>query len=234
MKNLLARGGIEFLAVLLGISGSLWVDDYRIELSNQKKTIITLESLKKELIEAKTYGQVRVQRIEGESKALYYIIDNWGNINPDSLINMELGRWNLILSLKAYLAFHPPKAIYNSLSNDGSIGLISDPKLKKKINQVFQVRMNHLIEGVENQQYFYRIFNEYIIKNHPLLLNPDLTGKQKELDSFLSDQAVYGFLNEQKNLRDFIRGVINAHLEEIEDLILTIDDYLINSEKLLS
>ena len=91
MRNLLARGSIEFLAVLLGISGSLWVDDYRIELSNQKKTIITLESLKKELIEAKAYGEMRVQGIEGESKALYYIIDNWGNINPDSLINMELG-----------------------------------------------------------------------------------------------------------------------------------------------
>ena len=28
MKNILARGGIEFLAVLLGISGSLWIDDY--------------------------------------------------------------------------------------------------------------------------------------------------------------------------------------------------------------
>ena len=27
MKNILARGGIEFLAVLLGISGSLWLDD---------------------------------------------------------------------------------------------------------------------------------------------------------------------------------------------------------------
>ena len=38
MKNLLARGGIEFLAVLLGISGSLWVDDYRIELANKEKT----------------------------------------------------------------------------------------------------------------------------------------------------------------------------------------------------
>ena len=49
MKNILARGGIEFLAVLLGISGSLWVDDYRIELANQEKTIITLGSLKKEL-----------------------------------------------------------------------------------------------------------------------------------------------------------------------------------------
>ena len=26
MKNMLARGGIEFLAVLLGITGSLWID----------------------------------------------------------------------------------------------------------------------------------------------------------------------------------------------------------------
>ena len=33
MKNILARGGIEFLAVILGISGSLWIDDN----SNYKK-----------------------------------------------------------------------------------------------------------------------------------------------------------------------------------------------------
>ena len=29
MKNILARGGVEFLAVFLGIALSLWVDDYR-------------------------------------------------------------------------------------------------------------------------------------------------------------------------------------------------------------
>ena len=41
MKNILARGGIEFLAVFLGIALSLWVDDYREskEINNsQKKT----------------------------------------------------------------------------------------------------------------------------------------------------------------------------------------------------
>jgi hypothetical protein len=31
MKNIFARGGIEFLAVFLGIALSLWVDDYREE-----------------------------------------------------------------------------------------------------------------------------------------------------------------------------------------------------------
>ena len=29
MKNVLARGGIEFIAVFLGIALSLWVDEYR-------------------------------------------------------------------------------------------------------------------------------------------------------------------------------------------------------------
>ena len=31
MKNILARGGVEFVAVFLGIALSLWVDDYREE-----------------------------------------------------------------------------------------------------------------------------------------------------------------------------------------------------------
>ena len=31
MKTILTRGGIEFLAVFLGIALSLWVDDYREE-----------------------------------------------------------------------------------------------------------------------------------------------------------------------------------------------------------
>jgi len=37
MKNILARGGIELLAVLLGITGSLWIDN------NQKESDIELE-----------------------------------------------------------------------------------------------------------------------------------------------------------------------------------------------
>ncbi|MGY8751671.1 MAG: hypothetical protein ACKVKJ_06505, partial [Fidelibacterota bacterium] len=38
MKNILTRGGIEFLAVLLGISGSLWIDNY----SKEKEIHIAL------------------------------------------------------------------------------------------------------------------------------------------------------------------------------------------------
>ena len=75
MKKILARGGIEFLAVLLGISGSLWVDDYRIELANQEKTIITLESLKKEnLPEVLKSIKANSNKIKA-TRAITYVFD---------------------------------------------------------------------------------------------------------------------------------------------------------------
>ena len=52
MKNVLAKGGIEFLAVLLGISGSLWLDDrstlnqerrYEIEAYQRLSNALTLD-----------------------------------------------------------------------------------------------------------------------------------------------------------------------------------------------
>ena len=45
MKKILARGGIEFLAVLLGITGSLWIDQNQ-EIRKKKVYQITiLESI---------------------------------------------------------------------------------------------------------------------------------------------------------------------------------------------
>ena len=50
MRNILARGGIEFLAVLLGISGSMYIDDRREDTAIDKQIHSSLYSLKGELI----------------------------------------------------------------------------------------------------------------------------------------------------------------------------------------
>ena len=39
MKNTLARGGVEFLAVLFGITISLWVEDWRQDKDIQDKIL---------------------------------------------------------------------------------------------------------------------------------------------------------------------------------------------------
>ena len=53
MKNILARGGIEFLAVLLGISASLWIENSRSERELQFQLNQSLKALKLSIIEDK-------------------------------------------------------------------------------------------------------------------------------------------------------------------------------------
>ena len=55
MKKILARGGIEFLAVLLGITGSLWIDQNQ-EIRKEKEYQITiLESIYNDIIQTEKF-----------------------------------------------------------------------------------------------------------------------------------------------------------------------------------
>ena len=49
MKNILARGGIEFLAVLFGITISLWVEDWRENKDIQIKIVEDYTNIKQEV-----------------------------------------------------------------------------------------------------------------------------------------------------------------------------------------
>ena len=60
MKNILARGGIEFLAVLLGITASLWIDKNQNENENENERIKMLSSLQMEINEINIFRQLVV------------------------------------------------------------------------------------------------------------------------------------------------------------------------------
>ena len=64
MKNVLARGGIEFLAVLLGISGSLWIDDYSEKKELDKQVFASLHALKDDLKANETLFENSLSNIE--------------------------------------------------------------------------------------------------------------------------------------------------------------------------
>ena len=49
MKKILARGGVELIAVVLGITLSLWVDDKRELNIIDKNNVKTLQSIKNEV-----------------------------------------------------------------------------------------------------------------------------------------------------------------------------------------
>ena len=59
MKNILARGGIEFVAVLLGITSSLWIDENRKAVDQNKKQITILEAVYEDIIQTENFMKER-------------------------------------------------------------------------------------------------------------------------------------------------------------------------------
>ena len=224
MKNLFARGGIEFLAVLLGISGSLWIENNRESNLENEQIYNTLYSLKEELVTLQEYSERYKGKIIRDYNICDNILVNWGNIDIDSLVNQKFEGRNLVLTIKAYRAFHPPISIFNSLKSDGSIGLIKNPNIKMKINNVYEVSFSHIQEGVDNERILYQKLNEYIILNYPyLLINDDSNEYKEALREFLNYEIALAYIIEKNSMRNFLSRLISRYISRVNDLSILID-----------
>ena len=92
MKNILARGGIEFLAVFLGIALSLWVDDYRNKINTKNEIKSSLDALSLELTENKETLDYIIKNIDYNIKFTDRLIET------DALVNQSVSSkdsiWN--------------------------------------------------------------------------------------------------------------------------------------------
>ena len=151
MKNILARGGIEFLAVFIGIILSLWVDDKRDIKIIRNNNFNTKNSLKVEIKLRVDYIETKIKQYERDIKVGEYVIDNWGSVNIDSIINITKGDRGILLTLKAYRAINLPISVYNSLNSDGSIGSIEEDTIKIALDDLYEVFPAHIVDAVENE-----------------------------------------------------------------------------------
>ena len=219
MEKLLTRGGVELIAVVLGITLSLWVDDKK-ELSVVKKNNVkTLKSIKTEVALRIKYIDRKMNQYKRDIEVGDYIIKNWNKIDYDSIASITKNDRDIILTLKAYRAINLPTSIYNSLNSDGSIGKLEQDSIKIILNDLYEVIPAHIVDGVENERVLYHSFNEYIIKNYPIIVN-DAVGK-KEYDDygrFFDDDVVLGYVLEKTHLRKFILKLITNYYNRLIEL----------------
>tara|TARA_X000000950_G_scaffold107806_2_gene135822 strand:- start:2222 stop:2893 length:672 start_codon:yes stop_codon:yes gene_type:complete len=219
MEKLLTRGGVELIAVVLGITLSLWVDDKK-ELSVVKKNNVkTLKSIKAEVALRIKYIDRKMNQYRRDIEVGDYIIKNWNKIDYDSIASITKNDRDIILTLKAYRAINLPTSIYNSLNSDGSIGKLEQDSIKIILNDLYEVIPAHIVDGVENERVLYHSFNEYIIKNYPIIVN-DAIGK-KEYDDygrFFDDDVVLGYVLEKTHLRKFILKLITNYYKRLIEL----------------
>lgn len=219
MEKLLTRGGVELIAVVLGITLSLWVDDKKDLSVVKKNNVKTLKSIKAEVALRIKYIDRKMDQYKRDIEVGDYIIKNWNKIDYDSIASITKNDRDIILTLKAYRAINLPTSIYNSLNSDGSIGKLEQDSIKIILNDLYEVIPAHIVDGVENERVLYHSFNEYIIKNYPIIVN-NAVGK-KEYDDygrFFDDDVVLGYVLEKTHLRKFILKLITNYYNRLIEL----------------
>ena len=121
MKKILTRGGIELIAIVLGITLSLWVDDKRELNIIDKNNVKTLRSIKNEVRLRIDYIEQKINQYQRDIEVGEYVIKNWTNIDFDSITSKTKNDRRIVLTLKAYRAINLPASIYNSLNSNGKI-----------------------------------------------------------------------------------------------------------------
>ena len=104
MKNILARGGVEFLAVFLGIALSLWVDDYRENINIKKDVRNSLNAIALELGENKETLSYIIKNIKFNDKFSDRLLDTKNFDNQKIAIKDSIWNANIIpLGNKLYV-----------------------------------------------------------------------------------------------------------------------------------
>ena len=219
MKNILARGGIEFLAVFIGIVLSLWVDDRRDLNTVRENNYKTLKSLKNEVNLRVDYIDNKIIQYQRDISIGDYVINNWSKTNLDTIFHKTKDERGIVLTLKAYRAINLPISIYNSLNSDGSIGKLDQDTIKVILDNLYEVFPAHIVDGVENERILYHSFNEYIIKNYPTIVDGSLNGlNRKEYEKFFNDDVVLGYTMEKTHLRKYILSLIINYKKQLIEL----------------
>ena len=199
MKNILARGGIEFLAVLLGISGSLWIDGNQENRKKKEHQDIILESIYNDIIQTeKFFKESRDPAFRADSIWMDYLSNNWDNMNVDSVA--------IAISKEGYTVFHalffdfrefyPPLSSIEMIMQDGSLKEINNIEIRKKINKLFKTDLGFILKNVQGEVDMQINFRNTLVNESDSKLAKILTISQQELRD-----------NEYTNVENYSRSI---------------------------
>ena len=161
MKNVIARGGIEFLAVLFGISGSLWLDDrstytqerkYEIEAYQRLSNALTLDI--EGLVED---AKENVRMID----VLNLMINNIESISNDSMV--------LYIDItQSYSDMETHISDYETLKNTGRLYNITDLDMLQKIIDMYDKKYGEINDWKAEDKRAIWLQDEFFINNYAM------------------------------------------------------------------
>jgi hypothetical protein len=155
MKNILARGGIEFLAVFLGIALSLWVDGINKEKELEKQKMEVFSLLIKQTDELLDYTKSKLGEYDRQAVRFQLLIDNWESFNIDTIQDKEgfvSDIWFILGN-----AYYPDFTTYETSMSSGEINLVDFNSIKM-FGRLYQLMDDY--NAVHEKEKYWRDFIE--------------------------------------------------------------------------
>ena len=225
MKNILARGGIEFLAVLLGITGSLWIDN------NQKESDIELErtkiltSLQMEMNEIKNYCDERKRTWKKDINLVdEFLYPSNGIFSVDSILKMTTSKSRIERFMIIYRVFDPPMNRYYSIINSGDLKYVKSDKVKELLSRLHNTSFSYVETSVEYEKQLKQSFLSFLAINHSdVILARDNTKISINRYSELLNDAIKSDDKLKANLI-MIKRYLEIKMTQLKLYMINLDD----------
>ena len=224
MKKILARGGIEFIAVLMGISLSLYFDNQSEEKSKKQNEINLLKDLRVGLLQDLDYARNIHQGLK-KCNDSQKILMELNCIESKNIDEKELGEL-IYFSGRGINSFFPRYGVYRSLVSNSEMKYINSDSLKEKIINLydFQFKRYENMDIVMENLYQYD-FNLFLVENFNVnvLDSLDYVVENYEFDS---SSFCDGSLNKKIKYISGITFSIENAIENIIESMLTVDSMI--------
>ena len=190
MNKMLTRGGIEFLAVLLGISGSLWLDDRSTYALDRKYEIEAYERLSNALLQDIEGLKVDAKKNERMISVLKKMINGMGDISNDSLINY-------IDITQSYSDMETHTSDYETLKNTGRLYNVTDIDMLESIIDMYDNKYREIEDWKSEDKRAIWLQDEFFIKNYSMRVAPNWTtikDIKKDRERLINDSTYQNYL----------------------------------------
>ena len=220
MKNIIAKGGIEFLAVLIGITSSLWIDDYSTSLNDKKQGQEALVNISVSLNQDLKHIDWVIRDLNNANTMLDSMIYNFNSLSKDS-VAFYLDRTNM------YLVFSPRISTYETLKNTGQLYKISDLNILEKIIGIYDMQYSWIKNMADEDKRNILILQDHLIKHYDIVPSDiwfiKLRDLDKEYDKLKNDQKYFNYLTVSYKTKLFAIENINGTKKRIVKILTEID-----------
>ena len=228
MRKLLARGGIEFLAVLLGITLSLYIDQ-RIEESATLKTEKSLLSdLQVSLNQDIDYAQDVLKDMRASIDAQEILI----NFECDEVENLSQKKLGALFGtvLRGSTSLFPRYGVYRSLVSNSEMKYIENQELKDKLIDLYDFKFKRYenVDPIITNLYQYGL-GEFLVENFGFYRGKDFQIVEKHIlinkDPFC-DRSLQKEIMKISTMTNVVHWMLEEIVESMNTLNVLIDEEL--------